>query len=83
MIYHPPFPPHPDVCTRAGSPGDPIGAACSNCGHTNLVHRNVGNDLDECALCRLIVVSRQFTEQLLYPKLTFTKAEGEKGEESP
>lgn len=84
MIIHPPLPPHPDVCTWSASPGDIIGRACSNCGHTNLVHGNIQNQLDECALCRLILVSRLLTE-LLHPQLnvTFIKNEGEKGDRSP
>jgi len=84
VIVHPPLPPHPDVCTW-GTPGtEPVGAPCPNCGHTNLVHGNSYNRLDECALCRLLVISHQLTEQLLHPKLnvTFTKIEGEKGEDS-
>lgn len=85
MIVHPPLPPHPDVCTWSASPSEMIGLACPNCGHTNLVHGSPQNKLNECALCRLILVSRQVTEQLLHPKInvTFTKNEGEKGDESP
>lgn len=41
-------------CTKKHAAGERIGAACEECGHTNVVHPGYGNpSVFECLLCRL------------------------------
>lgn len=41
-------------CRRSSFVGEMIGAACPDCGHTNLVHSGKHNPaLNACALCEL------------------------------
>lgn len=45
------------ICANTSFGADKVGAACSSCGHTNLVHEvsTVGSETlnHECQLCRL------------------------------
>lgn len=42
------------ACGRRSRPGDVIGAACPDCGHTNLLHPGPSNPaLSACIVCEL------------------------------
>lgn len=42
------------ACSVRVVPGEVIGKACSNCGHTNVVHPGVHNPhLTACVICRM------------------------------
>ena len=45
------------VCNRHSAGGEIIGTACEDCGHTNVVHPNLGNpSLKACAICEIIAL---------------------------
>jgi uncharacterized OB-fold protein len=49
------------ACTKQPEDGEVIGKACSDCGHTNLVHphRVYNHTLTACVLCLLVEKIKQ------------------------
>ena len=49
-------PEQPTICTRSTGGSDRIGAACPDCGHTNLVHPQAyaNPSLTACVICELL-----------------------------
>lgn len=47
-----------DFCKRRPVPGDILGAACSNCGHSTALHVGV----EHCPVCELVDMAKRFRE---------------------